>query len=639
MLLVTCWGAGAVERSSFRYRINSEQMDSTYRDNAAALASLDVLMASGREVAYVLVQGVASPDGPQAVNRRIARARANNMVAQLSVRYPSLGADRFRVVVLDEDWSGIIGYLSRSSHPWKEDAIAILRSPETDRKTRLQDLWVGEAWDDLVKHWFPRLRRTEVQVVFASAEAELPTSTDRVVFARSSATLQEDYRNNAAVLAGVHPSDTVYLNAWSSVEGTESVNHSLSVRRAAAVRDRLVSAGIPESHIFTRVLGEDWEGLRNLVLHDYDGADKNDILWILDNASLSISAKKNALRQLNGGNTWRTLVTHTMTDLRAVVLSYKGKASAAFPPAASENTAVSEKPDSSAEPSAEPSADSVAEPSIEPSAASLSEPSADATSEESSSEPSAEPVPDTIPVASDVSDEPSSDADQSTEVAAAPETVQLEEPVRIEKSNGDDRTAGEFENLKPVPAATVVPLFVKEPRALFGVSTNLLYDAVTAVNVGLEVPVGHHSVLRADYLFPWWVAADNSRAFQIQHLDLGYRYYLKAWEKRDASVLRGWYLSAAFGTGKFDIEPNKKGVQGKEFMGSLGVGYTLPLGNWWRLDMNIGLGGMYADFQHYQWQEDQQLHFLNQDHFLWPGPTSAKVSLIYLFHYNKKITK
>ena len=617
---------------SLRYRINTTQVVPGYKNNAEVMDALNAALSTDKDIAYVLVQGVASPEGPQAVNRRVARERAENLVRELTASHASQDPSLYRVSIYEPDWADALGYLSRSTHPWKDDAIAIIRSGGADREARLKDLWVGEAWDDLMRHWLPVSRRTDVRIVYAVPAADRTKASSRILFERSRSQVRADFRNNQAQLDAVCSSqaDSVYLDAWASVEGTVAVNRSLSEKRAAAVKAYLVQKGVPADRIVTRVKGEDWEGLRRKVLAS-DSADKNRILWILDNASLSASAKKQALRELDGGEIWRHLVLDTMTDLRAVEISYSGAAVSA--PVSEPSEEVPAEP--SVEPVVEPSIEPVVEPSVEPSEEPVVEPSEEpdlVLSAESSKEPVIIIAP-----------ESSSQTTESQEVE--PSTDPAGNATGMTDSQAEGQQPSDSANLSDISraaataaTAAAVPV-LREPRTLFGLSTNVLYDAVTAVNFGIEIPVGHHSEIRADYMFPWWVKGDNSRAFQIQHLDLGYRYYLKGWEKRDADVLRGWYLSASVGTGKFDIEPNRKGVQGKEFMASVGAGYTLPLGDWWRMDLGLGVGAMYADFQNYQWQEDKQLHFENESHYLWLGPVSAKVSFIYLFHYNRKITK
>ncbi len=50
----------------------------------------------------------------------------------------------------------------------------------------------------------------------------------------------------------------------------------------------------------------------------------------------------------------------------------------------------------------------------------------------------------------------------------------------------------------------IISQTAKPQKVLFGVGTNLLFDAVSRVNVSLDIPVGKHWDITADYVFPWW---------------------------------------------------------------------------------------------------------------------------------------
>lgn len=169
----------------------------------------------------------------------------------------------------------------------------------------------------------------------------------------------------------------------------------------------------------------------------------------------------------------------------------------------------------------------------------------------------------------------------------------------------------------------------------FALSTNLLYDAVTAVNFGIEVPLGHRWSLRADYMFPWWVWDQNSRAFQILHLDLSARVYLG--ERTLKRVMTGWYLSAGAGVGYYDFEPKDTGIQGEEIIGAIGGGYSVLLGKNWSLDLGIGFGPIATRYRHYQGRNNNtKLIYQYDGRWFYFGPTVAKVGLTYTFGFKSR---
>ena len=161
------------------------------------------------------------------------------------------------------------------------------------------------------------------------------------------------------------------------------------------------------------------------------------------------------------------------------------------------------------------------------------------------------------------------------------------------------------------------------PTVIAGLSSNLLFDAITALNFGVDVPIGNHWGVHAGYTFPFWTFADETQAFKISALDLGARVYLHPWKYRDFDIYRGWFFTASVATGKFDVALGEIDRKGTGMIGALGGGYTWPVGDWWRLDVSGSMGAMICKFS------DGEVSRL-------PDPAVFKVTMTYFFHYNKK---
>lgn len=182
-----------------------------------------------------------------------------------------------------------------------------------------------------------------------------------------------------------------------------------------------------------------------------------------------------------------------------------------------------------------------------------------------------------------------------------------------------------------VPVWDPVPEHFDRKVPAVAISTNLLYDAVTAVNFGIDIPIGDHWTVRADYMFPWWVSRGNDRALEILHLDIGARYYFG--RRRPERVMTGWFATATAGFGYYDIEPNGKGYQGEEFMATLGGGYSFLLGKNWSLDLGVGFGPVITNYRYYEGSsEHKHLIYQYDGRLFYFGPTSLKVGLTYLLH-------
>ena len=133
-----------------------------------------------------------------------------------------------------------------------------------------------------------------------------------------------------------------------------------------------------------------------------------------------------------------------------------------------------------------------------------------------------------------------------------------------------------------------------------GIGTNLLYDAVTAASLSLDIPVGKHVDITANLMFPCWKDRSKDFAFQLVHLDLGTRYYFKPWEQPDQCVFKGWFVSGSAGLGYYDIAP-------------------------WG-------GGIFSRFRTNEKQSPTVLMVKNQGDLIYWGPTNAQISLTYLLH-------
>ena len=163
----------------------------------------------------------------------------------------------------------------------------------------------------------------------SAAPAENPTGTSLCVkFPAGSAEVLSHYLDNPEQIralqlfaASLPPGSVVTLDALSSPEGRFSWNLTLARRRAEAVKRQLVELGVSSDRITVRSCEENWAGLREVVSSSWFGPDKNEILQIIDDESLSDSTKKEKLESLDGGAVWNRLLAVSMRSLRCVKIS------------------------------------------------------------------------------------------------------------------------------------------------------------------------------------------------------------------------------------------------------------------------------------------------------------------------------
>ncbi len=309
------------QASSLHFRINKSNIDTAYRLNGSTIDYCDSVLNSGA-FDEVHLRSFSSPDGPDTYNIWLSRCRADSALTYLRGRYPSV------IVIIDsvqEDWDGVAAYLRRGSKPWKDDALAIISAAAPNRKQLLQELWVGEAWEDLVKNCFPRLRR--VELIFSSSgpssEGDI-SGTANISFRRGYSFVQDSYASNSSALntlksfirEGVH---TLYIYSYSSPDGSEAANASLSRRRAESVKSRLLSYGFTGS-VEIIIVSEDWDGLTEYIRNS-SLVGREDALEVLEDGFLTSSRKKALLHSISNGSLWRAIIQDAMPALRRVVVT------------------------------------------------------------------------------------------------------------------------------------------------------------------------------------------------------------------------------------------------------------------------------------------------------------------------------
>ena len=318
-LLAGCEISLSAESFQLAFKVGKSSIDTTYIYNARACARMYGSVSSLSD-AKITVTSYSSPDGKVSRNHQLARLRAASVQDYITQINPSL-ASSIDIIAVDEDWDGVKSYLKRSNKEWKKDALEIIDSSSDDKKALLQDLWVGEAWDDLLKNCFPSLRRVSVAVQMTDNQrVGISDNSSEIIFKQAGSRLPsnvlsmlKDYANSGA--------ETLYLNIKSSPEGTLDGNTLLSQKRAAAIEKALRQYGYSGS-VSVQFGGEDWNGLLEAVKASTDMSDKESVIDILSDTTLDRDSRKKALQALSYGKTWLRLMDTEMKSLRKAVISH-----------------------------------------------------------------------------------------------------------------------------------------------------------------------------------------------------------------------------------------------------------------------------------------------------------------------------
>lgn len=193
-------------------------------------------------------------------------------------------------------------------------------------------------------------------------------------------------------------------------------------------------------------------------------------------------------------------------------------------------------------------------------------------------------------------------------------------------------------------------------RQYFALKTNLLFDALSALNVEVEVPVAKHWSVMGEYMFPWWLYgykrncwwmwSHGQNCLEIISGTLEGRYWLgtPGYPRQPYTPQTGWFLGAFGGGGYYDLERKGKGYQGEFLMAGVSGGYVAPLGKsrQWLLECSMSAGFLHTGYRYYEaiWSQlDARYHLLRQHDATtsWLGPLKAKVSLVWYPFFRKRL--
>lgn len=203
----------------------------------------------------------------------------------------------------------------------------------------------------------------------------------------------------------------------------------------------------------------------------------------------------------------------------------------------------------------------------------------------------------------------------------------------------------------PAPVAvkdTIVPIKertkFKDSRFItnfppFALKTNLLFDAASALNIELEVPINPNWSINLEWNFPWWLKK-KTNAFCIEALvgNGEVRYWFQ--DRNSRAMLEGWFAGVYGGGGYYDIQWKGEGNQGELHSVGFTGGYSFHVHRIFNIELSLGLGYMGTDYRHYALKENNTiLAYQYTGQRIYFGPTRAKVSFVWLIsskNYNKK---
>ena len=595
------------------YKFDNATVYTDYLSNPEVFAQLDAVVSGAASEGFEIVT-FSSPEGNFDYNYRLAQRRAESLRNWVYAKYPQLNG-KVSISPNAESWVDLRSKVESDSRLSEEVRSKILVIIDSDKAADAKEsaLKALPEYRAMYSNYFRTLRFAEIRLAAAGINAgenvvsgsdnAAPSATGSafgstgtaassvavsnspradVIFALRSAEIDQNSYSNRAVLAAVasmlegkSAEDVAAINIVSSAspEGPVAINNRYSVLRGQALRDYIVSA-YPElaGKISVRSAGEAWDDLKSAVESDpsLSEASRSKLLSIIV-SDAEADAKEAKLRALPE---WKHLFENVFPSLRYARI----------------NVSMNEAP-----------ADNTDIPAI------AGQGEIDVNDETIAVNDSTMHMTDTtvaIPV---------------VPVVPAVEPADTAAIAPADSASSDDSKA-ETVDIRPW-------------KTIAAVKTNLLYDAVTALNFEVEVPIGRRWSVMAEDIFPWWETG-NKYCFQMWEIGLEGRYWLKPWDVNGTEKLRGLFGGIYAMSSKYDFQYDKSvNYQGEYWSAGITAGYSKPIGRKKRvnLEMSLSLGYLDSPYRHYMPTDDYSKLIrdpYNVGRVKYFGPTKAKISLV-----------
>lgn len=152
------------KKYSLFFRVSRSDIDSTYMDNGHTIRTMiddikTTLEVQGAVPDSLLIYASSSPEGPSALNQRLAIRRAENARALLIDLFPQFDPKNIKVESRPNDWSGVILAIRRDSSIINRNALlkVLTDSGVKDKTAALRA--IPEAYDE-IRHGLLNYMRT-----------------------------------------------------------------------------------------------------------------------------------------------------------------------------------------------------------------------------------------------------------------------------------------------------------------------------------------------------------------------------------------------------------------------------------------------------------------------------------------------
>ena len=187
-----------------------------FHNNRPELEKLDSLMRPLIEgnlanISSISICGYASPDGIYKDNEILASNRAHcfkeYMRATYAPRY-----DLYKVSSVPEDWDGLVELLQRRPMNHGDEVLSLIARTSIfeGREKQLMDMYGGTVYRELLKSYFPQLRRIRITVGYEARAFNIEEAASLIYTHPRLLSLQEIYRVAAFYRPGTEQYREIY---------------------------------------------------------------------------------------------------------------------------------------------------------------------------------------------------------------------------------------------------------------------------------------------------------------------------------------------------------------------------------------------------------------------------------------------
>ena len=156
----------------FDYPLGKDDLYPDYKNNREEINKVEKILGPLTDnrfstLARLRIRGYSSPDGPYGDNERLAKARSGLFARYLRDAY-NIPRSSIEVSSEAEDWEGLVDLLQTYRPAYTDAALDIIRRYGifNGREKHLMDLQGGAPYKDMLRRFFPKLRRIEVVVQY-----------------------------------------------------------------------------------------------------------------------------------------------------------------------------------------------------------------------------------------------------------------------------------------------------------------------------------------------------------------------------------------------------------------------------------------------------------------------------------------